>query len=163
MCGTKRPGPPGVSPTSRGRWRRAEREYRLLRKDILRPVAARRTLRINGAPARVLPGLRRLAKPRGRTGVGRAPERYRRVTPAGRSHLVIFVDANALMYSLGLPNLHFSPLDGRSTRYDRQDFVALACRAQRTVQVRLRAPSGSRLALTALSRTSPRRVVRNAG
>ena len=38
-----------------------------------------------------------------------------------------------------LPSLHFSPHDGRSTRYDRQDFVALACRAQRTVQVRLRA------------------------
>ena len=46
-------------------------------------------------------------------------------------------------------SLHFSPPDGRSTRYDRQDFVALACRAQRTVQVRLRAPSGSRLVLTA--------------
>ena len=61
------------------------------------------------------------------------------------------------------PNLHFSPPDGRSTRYERQDFVALACRAQRTVQVRLRAPSGSRLVLTALSPTSPRRVVRNAG
>ena len=68
-------------------------------------------------------------------------------------------------------NLHFSPPDGRSTPYDRQDFVALACRAQRTVQVRLRAPSGSRLfpppglrlVLTALSRTSPRHVVRNAG
>ena len=58
---------------------------------------------------------------------------------------------------------HFSPPDGRSMRYDRQDFVALACRAQRTVQVRLRAPSGARLALTALSPTSPRRVVRNAG
>ena len=60
-------------------------------------------------------------------------------------------------------DLHFSPPDGRSTRYDRQDFVALACRAQRTDQVRLRAPSGSRLVLTALSPTSPRRVVRNAG
>ena len=60
-------------------------------------------------------------------------------------------------------NLHFSPPDGRSTRYDCQDFVALACRARRTVQVRLRAPSGSRLVLTALSRTSPRHVVRNAG
>ena len=58
--------------------------------------------------------------------------------------------------------LHFSPPDGRSTRYDRQDFVALACRAQRT-EVRLRAPSGSRLVLTALSPTSPRHVVRNAG
>ena len=32
------------------------------------------------------------------------------------------------------PSLHFSPPDGRSTRYDRQDFVALACRAQRTVK-----------------------------
>ena len=71
----------------------------------------------------------------------------------------------------GGTSLHFSPPDGRSTRYDRQDFVALACRAQRTVQVRLRAPSGSRLfpppglrlVLTALSRTSPRRVVRHAG
>ena len=61
------------------------------------------------------------------------------------------------------PSLHFSPPNGRSTRYERQDFVALACRAQRTVQVRLRAPSGARLVLTALSRTSPRRVVRNAG
>ena len=60
-------------------------------------------------------------------------------------------------------NLHFSPPDGRSTRYDRQDFVVLACRAQRTVQVRLRAPRGSRLALTVLSPTSPRHVVRNAG
>ena len=30
-------------------------------------------------------------------------------------------------------------------------------------KVRLRAPSGSRLVLTALSRTSPRHVVRNAG
>ena len=50
-----------------------------------------------------------------------------------------------------VPGLHFSPPDGRSTRYDRQDFVALACRARRTVQVRLRAPSGSRLVLTALS------------
>ena len=60
-------------------------------------------------------------------------------------------------------NLHFSPPDGLSTRYDRQDFVALACRAQRTVQVRLRAPSGARLVLTALSPTSPRHVVRNAG
>ena len=64
------------------------------------------------------------------------------------------------------PSLHFSPPDGRSTRYERQDFVALACRAQRTVQVLLRAPSGSRLfpppgsrlVLTALSRyfASPR-------
>ena len=65
----------------------------------------------------------------------------------------------------------FPPPDGLSTRYERQDFVALACRARRTVQVRLRAPSGSRLfpppglrlVLTALSRTSPRRVVRHAG
>ena len=40
----------------------------------------------------------------------------------------------------GGPNLHFSPPNGRSTRYDRHDFVALACRARRTVQVRLRAP-----------------------
>ena len=63
----------------------------------------------------------------------------------------------------GAGSLHFSPPDGRSRRYDRQDFVALACRAQRTVQVRLRAPSGSRLVLTALSRTSPRHVVRKAG
>ena len=69
------------------------------------------------------------------------------------------------------PSLHFSPPDGRSTRHDRQGFVALACRAQRTVQVRLRAPSGSRLfpppglrlVLTALSRTSSRRALRNAG
>ena len=61
------------------------------------------------------------------------------------------------------PSLHFSPPDGRSTPYDRQDFVALACRAQRTFQVRLRAPSGARLVLTALSPTSPRHVVRNAG
>ena len=60
-------------------------------------------------------------------------------------------------------NLHFSPPDGRSTRYDRHDFVALACRARCTVQVHLRAPSGPRLVLTVLSRTSPRRVVRNAG
>ena len=58
-----------------------------------------------------------------------------------------------------------------STRCERHGFVALACRAQRTVQVHLRAPSGSRLfpppglrlVLTALSRTSPRRVVRHAG
>ena len=63
----------------------------------------------------------------------------------------------------GSTSLHVSPPDGRSTRYDRQDFVALACRAQRTVQVRLRAPSGSRLVLTALSRTLSRHVVRNAG
>ncbi len=35
-------------------------------------------------------------------------------------------------------SLHFSPPDGRSTRYDRQDFVALACRAQRTVQYMVR-------------------------
>ena len=71
----------------------------------------------------------------------------------------------------GAACLHFSPPDGRSTRYDIQDFVALACRAQRTVRVRLCAPSGSRLfpppglrlVLTALSRTSPRRVVRHAG
>ena len=71
----------------------------------------------------------------------------------------------------GDTSLHVSPPDGRSTRYDRPDFVALACRAQRTVQVRLRAPSGSRLfpppglrlVLTALSPTSPRRVMRNAG
>ncbi len=70
----------------------------------------------------------------------------------------------------GDTSLHVSPPDGRSTRYDRQDFVALACRAQRTVQVRLRAPSGSRLfpppglrlVLTALSPTSPRLVVRHA-
>ena len=34
----------------------------------------------------------------------------------------------------GDPNLHFSPPNGRSTQYDRQDFVALACRAQRTVK-----------------------------
>ena len=53
-------------------------------------------------------------------------------------------------------SLHFSPPDGRSTRYDRQDFVALACRAQRTVQVRLRAPSGARLVLTALYFASAR-------
>ena len=45
------------------------------------------------------------------------------------------------------PSLPFSPPNGRSTPYDRQDFVTLACRAQRTVQVRLRAPSGSRLFL----------------
>ena len=32
------------------------------------------------------------------------------------------------------PSLHFSPPDGRSTRYDRHDFVALACRARRTVK-----------------------------
>ncbi len=63
----------------------------------------------------------------------------------------------------GDTSLHVSPPDGRSTRYDRQDFVALACRAQRTVQVRLRAPSGARLVLTALSPTSPRRVGRHAG
>ena len=64
------------------------------------------------------------------------------------------------------PSLPFSPPDGRSTRYDRHDFIALACRAQRTVQVRLRAPfssAGLRLVLTALSPTSPRHVVRNAG
>ena len=60
-------------------------------------------------------------------------------------------------------SLHFSPPDGRSTRYDRHDFVALACRARRTVQVRLRAPSGSRLVLAALSPTSSRHVVRHAG
>ena len=55
--------------------------------------------------------------------------------------------------------------------YEHQDFVALACRARRTVQVRRRAPSGSRLfpppglrlVLTALSPTSPRLVVRHAG
>ena len=82
-------------------------------------------------------------------------------------------DLNALRASLrdvfdgfpiaGGPNLYVSPPDGRSTRYDRHDFVALACRAQRTVQVRLRAPSGARLVLTALSPTSPCHVVRNAG
>ena len=60
-------------------------------------------------------------------------------------------------------SLHFSPPDGRSTRYERQDFVALAWRAQRTVQVRLRAPRGARLVLTALSPTSPRHVMRNTG
>ena len=64
---------------------------------------------------------------------------------------------------MGNLSLHFSLPDGRSTRYDRQDFVAFACRARRTVQVRLRAPSGSRLFLTVLSPTSPRHVVRNAG
>ena len=68
-----------------------------------------------------------------------------------------------LSLSLLGASLHFSRPNGRSTRYDRQDFVALACRAQRTVQVRLRAPSGARLVLTALSLTSPRHVVRNAG
>ena len=31
-------------------------------------------------------------------------------------------------------SLPFSPPDGRSTRYGRHDFVALACRAQRTVK-----------------------------
>ncbi len=79
-----------------------------------------------------------------------------------------YSNAAAKVERLGLPmttaaSLHFSPPDGRSTRYDRQDFVALACRARCTVQVRLRAPSGSRLVLTALSPTSPRHVVRNAG
>ena len=34
----------------------------------------------------------------------------------------------------GVPSLHFSPPDGRSARYDRHDFVALACRARRTVK-----------------------------
>ena len=38
-----------------------------------------------------------------------------------------------------------------------------ACRARCTVQAHLRAPGDSRLVLTALSRTSPRHVVRNAG
>lgn len=33
----------------------------------------------------------------------------------------------------------------------------------RTVQVRLRAPTGTRLVLTSFSRTSPRHVMRNAG
>ena len=56
---------------------------------------------------------------------------------------------------------HHSTVEARDTTA--RDFVALACRAQRTVQVRLRAPSGSRLVLTVLSPTSPRRVVRNAG
>ena len=61
------------------------------------------------------------------------------------------LDRNKPQCGLTGPNLHFSPPDGRSTRYDRQDFVALACRDRRTVQVRLRAPSSSRLVLTALS------------
>ncbi|MDE0165429.1 MAG: hypothetical protein OXL36_10060 [Bryobacterales bacterium] len=38
------------------------------------------------------------------------------------------------MRLLAKVNLHFSPPDGRSTRYDRHDFVALACRARRTVK-----------------------------
>ena len=39
--------------------------------------------------------------------------------------------------------------------------AVLECSTYR--QVRLRSPSGSRLVLTALSRTSPRHAVRNAG
>ncbi|MDE0295242.1 MAG: hypothetical protein OXI93_13720, partial [Bryobacterales bacterium] len=34
----------------------------------------------------------------------------------------------------GRTSLHFSLPDGRSTRYEHQDFVALACRARRTVK-----------------------------
>ena len=80
----------------------------------------------------------------------------------GRDSCLVFRE-KPLVAACGCYSLHFSPPDGRSTRYEHQDFVALACRAQRTVQVRLRAPSGSRLALKALSPTSPRLVVRNAG
>jgi len=58
---------------------------------------------------------------------------------------------------------HFSPADGESTQQARQYFVALTCRAQRTAQVRLRAPSVARLVLTHLLRTFSRPLVRNAG
>ena len=58
---------------------------------------------------------------------------------------------------------HFSSADGQSTRQARHYFVALARRAHRTVQVRLRAPSGARLVLTGLSCTLPRHPMRNAG
>ena len=73
------------------------------------------------------------------------------------------------------PSLHFSPPDGRSTRYDRQDFAfpsrrlltvlnvlfKYACARQAALAFFLR--PGLRLVLTALSPTSPRHVVRNAG
>ena len=50
--------------------------------------------------------------------------------------LVSFAPSQVVKRGLlqGDPNLHFSPPNSRSTRYDRQDFVALACRAQRTVK-----------------------------
>ena len=84
------------------------------------------------------------------------------VRNAGRPSYILIIGCTPCSAFEGL-SLHFSPPNGRSTRYEHQDFVAIACRAQRTVQVRLRAPSGSRLVLTALSRTSLRHVVRNAG
>ena len=57
---------------------------------------------------------------------------------------------------------HFPLRDGRSTRSIRQYLVALACRARRTVRVRPRSSNCTRLLRTRLSRTSPRRAVRNA-
>ena len=67
-------------------------------------------------------------------------------------------------------NLHFLPPDGRSTRYDRHDFAFPSQRLLAVLDVlfkytcaRLFPPPGSRLVLTALSRTSPRHVVRNTG
>ena len=66
--------------------------------------------------------------------------------------------------------LHFSPPDSRSTRYDRQDFAFPSRRLHAVLNVlfkyacsRLFPPPGLRLVLTALSCTSPRHVVRNAG
>ncbi|MYA81024.1 MAG: hypothetical protein F4X39_10945 [Acidobacteriia bacterium] len=68
------------------------------------------------------------------------------------------------------PSLHFSPPDVRSTRYDRQDFAFPSQRLLAGLYVlfkyscaRLFPPPDSRLVLTALSRTSPHLVVRNAG
>ncbi|MDE0295634.1 MAG: hypothetical protein OXI93_15705, partial [Bryobacterales bacterium] len=66
--------------------------------------------------------------------------------------------------------LHFSPPDGRSTRYGRQDFAFPSRRLLAVLDVlfkyacaRLFPPPDSRLVLTALTHTSPRHVVRNAG
>ena len=100
--------------------------------------------------------------------LNRPPDRKKRLKGFSTPKAVIRVSClvfreKPLVAACGCCSLHFSPPDGRSTRYEHQDFVALACRAQRTVQVRLRAPSGSRLVLTALSCTSPRHVVRKAG
>ena len=63
------------------------------------------------------------------------------------------------------PNLHFSPPDGLSTREKGRDscFVSRDSCLVKNLKAMLRAPSGARLVLTALSRSSPRRVVRKAG
>ena len=39
---------------------------------------------------------------------------------------IVLVTGNRRSHRGKEPNLHFSPPDGRSTRYDRQDFVVLA-------------------------------------